>query len=54
MLSLKRVCILITATTLSCGCVTLSLDAESLPTHAQSATQMTVAANAFIATLDES
>lgn len=44
----------ITATALSCCLVTLSLAAESLPVHAQSATQMTVAANAFIATLDKS
>ena len=44
----------ITATALSCCLVTSSLAAESLPVHAQSATQMTVAANAFIATLDKS
>ena len=44
----------ITAIALSCCLVTSSLAAESLPVHAQSATQMTVAANAFIATLDKS
>ena len=52
MLSLKRIRI-ITAATLSCCLVTFSLAADSLPSHAQSATQMTVAVNAFIATLDE-
>ena len=45
---------LITATALSYCVITPSLAAESLPVHAQSATQMTAAANAFIATLDES
>jgi hypothetical protein len=54
MLDLKNARILITAITLSCCLCTLSVAAESLPAHAQSATQMTAAANAFIATLDES
>ncbi len=53
MLSLKRARTLITAAILSCCLVTVSLAADSLPAHAQSATQMTSAAKAFIATLDE-
>jgi hypothetical protein len=51
---LKSICKLLAATALPCCLVTLSLAAESLPVHAQSATQMTAAARAFIATLDES
>jgi hypothetical protein len=54
MISLKRVCTLITATALSCGCVALSLAADPVPAHAQSASQMTAAAEAFIETLGES
>ena len=54
MLSLKRTHILTTATTLSCCLITLSLAADSLPSHARSATQMTAAANVFIATLEQS
>lgn len=49
----KRVRILITTTTLSCCLVTVPFAAEALPTHSQSATQMTAAASAFVATLDE-
>lgn len=49
----KRVRILITSTTLSCCLVTVPFAAEALPTHSQSATQMTAAASAFVATLDE-
>jgi len=52
--SLKTARALITVAALSCCLVTLPLAADSLPAHAQSATQMTAAANAFIATLDES
>ena len=52
MLRLKRIGI-VTAAALSCCLVTFSLAADSLPSHAQSATQMTVAVNAFVATLDE-
>jgi hypothetical protein len=44
--------ILIAATTLLCFIPSLSLAAESLPSHAQSASRMTAAAKAFIATLD--
>ncbi len=40
--------------TIACFATTAALAADSLPTHAQSATQMTAAAKAFIATLDES
>jgi hypothetical protein len=53
MIKPKRARILITATTLLCFLVSLSLAAESLPTHAQSASKMTAAANAFVETLDE-
>jgi len=52
MLGLKRVFVLISAITLSCCFVNLSLGAELLPSHGQSASKMTAAANAFIATLD--
>ena len=46
--------VLLAAAIASLSLVTLSLSADSPPVHAQSATQMTAAANAFIATLDES
>lgn len=52
MLSLKRTRI-VTTVTLTCCLVTISLAADSLPSHAQSATQMTAAVKAFVATLDE-
>ena len=47
-----RARILITATTLLCLVTAISVAAESLPSHAQSASHMTSAANALIATLD--
>ena len=53
MLSVKNARILITVTTLSCCLVSSSLADELLPVSAQSASQMTSAAEAFIATLSE-
>jgi hypothetical protein len=52
MIKLTRAGIAITATTLLYLVATLSPAAESLPSHAQSASHMTSAAKAFIATLD--
>lgn len=45
-------CLAIVSTALALSVIAPPVSADSVPTHAQSATQMTVAARAFIATLD--
>lgn len=50
--SLKRTVILVSTTLLACPIATSSLAADSLPSHAQSASRMTAAATAFVDTLD--